>query len=86
MRNKNTNELTRAVSLLNFEQENRDKAQKVLIKKYNIPQFYISLIVHKIFNKIGTYDFTLSNKKSPSFWDQFHQFASEEVKSFSIQN
>lgn len=81
MRYTSQNELNRAVSLLNFEQENMTKAKNVLSKKYKIPQYYISLIVHKIFYRLGTYDFTWPPKSYTSLWDQFHQVASEEVKS-----
>ena len=81
MRNTITNDLNRAVSILNFEQENMDKAKKVLTMKYNIPQYYLSLIAHKIFIKLGTYDLALPNNKYSSLWDQFHHVASEEVKS-----
>ena len=86
MKNVNTNELNRAVSLLNFEQENRDEAKKVLNTKYNIPKNYISLILHKIFNKLGSSALSGIEKRNISFWDQFHLIASEEVKSLRIVN
>lgn len=86
MRNTNTSDLNRAVKLLNFEQENMDKAESVLKTKYNIPQYYLSLITHKIFLRLSTYDFSFSNEKYPSIWDQFHQLASEEVKTLRFQH
>ena len=85
MRNTRQNELSRAVQLLNFEQENMSKAEKVLTKKYKIPQYYISLIVHKIFQRLGNYDFTWPPKSYKSLWDQFDQIASEEVRRLNFQ-
>ncbi|CAG0898666.1 unnamed protein product, partial [Cyprideis torosa] len=64
MKNNYSNELNRAVSLLNFEQENMGKAKNVLMKKYKIPQYYLSLIVHKIFIRLSTYDFKFNSSKS----------------------
>ena len=86
MKNVTQNELSRAVHLLNFEQENMGKAEKVLINKYKIPQYYISLITHKIFHRLGTYDFTWPPKSYKTLWDQFHQIASEEVNRLNFQN
>jgi len=85
MRNTTQNELSRVVHLLNFEQENMSKAEKVLTKKYKIPQYYISMIAHKIFHRLGTYDFTWPPKNYKSLWDQFHQIASEEVRMLNFQ-
>ena len=85
MINNNTkNELNRAVSLLNFEKENRSKAKNVLIKKYNIPQYNISILVHKIFYRLGTYNRTLLASNNESLWDQFHVAASEELNILDI--
>lgn len=85
MRQTIQNELNRAVRLLNFEQENMGEAKNVLSRKYNIPQYYLSLIAHKIFQRLGTYDFTWPPKSYISLWDQFHQIASEEVKMMDYQ-
>ena len=86
MRHTTENDLNRAVSLLNFEQENMSEAKSLLITKYKIPQFHLSLIVHKIFHRLGTYDFTWPPKNYISLWDQFHQIASEEVKYLNFQH
>ncbi|MEM9546537.1 MAG: hypothetical protein AAGA77_11230 [Bacteroidota bacterium] len=86
MKNVTQNELSRAVRLLNFEQENMSKAEKVLVSKYKIPQYYISLVAHKIFHRLGTYDFTWPPKSYKNLWDQFHQIASEEVNRLNFQN
>jgi len=79
------NDLNRAVKLLNFEQDNMIKAQNVLTRKYKIPKFYLSLIVHKIFHRLGNYEFTWPPKGYQSLWDQFHEIASEEVKMLNFQ-
>ena len=85
MRETVNNDLNRAVKLLNFEQENMDKAKSVLTSRYKIPQLYLSLIVHKIFYRLGNYEFTWPPKSYQSLWDQFHQIASEEVKMLNFQ-
>lgn len=79
MINNTTNELNRAVSLLNFEKENMSKAKNLLIKKYDIPHYYISILVHKIFYRLGTYNLQLRGISNESLWDQFHIAASEEL-------
>lgn len=86
MRNTYSNELNRAVSLLNFEQENRDKAKVVLNKKYKIPHYYLSLLAHKIFIRLSTVDFSFKSNKYASHWDQFHKIASEEVNALKLQH
>ncbi len=85
MRKTSNNELNRAVLLLNFEQENMDEAKNVLTNKYKIPQYYLSLIVHKIFHRLGTYDFTWPPKSYSTLWDQFHYIALEEVRMLNFQ-
>lgn len=86
MRQKQKDDLNRAVSLLNFEQENMSEAKSLLSTKYEIPQFYLSLIVHKIFHRLGNCDFTWPPKSYTSLWDQFHQIASEEVRYLKFQH
>ena len=86
MRNTSRDDLNRAVSILNFEQENMSMAKKVLRAKYDIPQFHLSQIMHKIFHRLGTYDSTWPPKNYTSIWDQFHQIASEEVKTLNFQH
>ncbi|MDF1698248.1 MAG: hypothetical protein P1U56_20535 [Saprospiraceae bacterium] len=86
MRDTYNNELSRAVSLLNFEHENRTKAKNVLSNKYKIPHYYLTLIVNKIFIRLGSYSLSMSGKSSYTLWDQFHQVASEEVKSLQLQS
>jgi len=86
MRVTTKNDLNRAVSLMNFEQENMSKAKSLLKTKYKIPQYYLSLIVHKIFYRLGTYDFTWPPKHYTSLWDQFHQIASEETQTLKLQH
>ena len=85
MRETVNNDLNRAVKLLNFEQENMAKAKNVLKSRYKIPQLYLSLIVHKIFHRLGNYEFTWPPKGYQSLWDQFHQIASEEVRMLNFQ-
>ena len=75
------NELNRAVSLLNFEQENLGKVKAVLSRKYNIPKYHLTSFVQKIFIRLGKEERVDSNTMQYSLWDQFHQVASEEVKS-----
>ena len=84
MINNTTNELNRAVSLMNFEKENMSKVKSVLINKYNIPHYYITKLVHKIFNRLGTYNLTLCALNNESLWDQFHIAASEELNALDI--
>ncbi len=85
MRDTARNELNRAVSLLNFELENMSKAKNVLAKKYKIPQFYLTLIAHKIFHRLGTCDFTWPPKGYATLWDQFHLIALEEMRILNFQ-
>ena len=84
MRNTYNNELNRVVSLLNFEQENLGQAKEVLSSKYNIPKYYLSLIVQKIFIRLEKEKNLISGTKKYSIWDQFHQVASEEVKRLQV--
>ena len=79
------NDLNRAVSLLNFEKENRSLAMRVLLNKYKIPKYYLSLLIHKIFIRLGNYDFSFSNNNVNSTWDLFHLAASEEIKAINFQ-
>jgi hypothetical protein len=85
MINNTTNELNRAVSLLNFEKENMGQAKKLLIKKYNVPQYYISILLHKIFYRLGTYNLSLRSINNESLWDQFHVAVSEELKGIDFK-
>ena len=78
------NELNRAVSLLNFEQENWGEAKELLSSKYNIPKYYLTLIVQKIFIRLGKEERLDYGTPQYSIWDQFHQVASEEVKSLQL--
>jgi len=86
MRHTSRDNLNRAVSILNFEQENLNEVKNVLKSKYNIPHLYLSLILHKIFHRLGTCDFTWSSKSYSSLWDEFHQIALEEVKTLNYQH
>lgn len=79
------NDLNRAVSLLNFEKENRSAAMHVLFNKYKIPKLYLSFIIHKIFIRLGNYDFNGYNKRFSNTWDLFHQAATEEIKTLNFQ-
>ena len=74
------NELNHAVSLLNFEQENKEVAKRILRYRYNIPMNFINLVSHKIFFRLSNWEFSHSSIRRRSFWDQFHQIAREEVK------
>jgi len=85
MKNTTQDNLNRAVSLLNFENENRGKLRKVLSKKYKIPQLYVSMLVHKIFQRLGNYDFTWPPKAYTTLWEQVDQIASEEAKTLNFQ-
>ena len=86
MKTTENNDLMRAVNLLNFEQENMGEAQNVLRLKYKIPHFYISMLIHRIFHRLGNYEFTWPPKKFTSLWDQFHHVASEEVQLLQTQS
>jgi hypothetical protein len=84
MINNTTNELNRAVILLNFEKENMGNAKNVLIKKYKIPHYYIYMLLHKIFHRLGTYNLSLSATNSEYLWDQFHTATSEELNALNL--
>ena len=86
MINKPTNELNRAVRLLNSEKENRSKAKNVLIEKYNIPQNNLSMLLQKIFYKLGRYNRSLSIVNNESLWEQFHIVATEELITLDIKD
>ena len=71
--------LEMAVTLMKFHQDNMQTTERLLIEKYAIPNTDISLINHKIFEKLSTYCNTLHFKSTMVLWNTFHKLAAQEA-------
>ena len=74
-----------ATAVMRFEQDHLARAEEMLRHKYAIPETDSMKCAFIIFEKISTYNFSVSKIGDIVLWNTFHKFAAQETKALKQQ-